>query len=130
MDLRTQITTSTATRQVDLALAPGDLFVRDGQVVVVLLAAHGGLEWLLADGSVERGDEQTFKGRALTPVDLGRVEGDFLGSLWQLASSREIPGQIRARAVQAAATRAGTEAEGQAARRWASRLFGGMEPVR
>lgn len=130
MDLRTGIAEDVYRQQKDLALAEGDLFIRDGQVVAITSEAPNELRWLTAAGEEEAGTREAFLSRALQPVTVGPPEANFIDSLWQLASAREIPGQVRAVAVQNAASRARSEMDRAIARRWASALFGGMEPLR
>lgn len=129
MSLSAGIFEATSSAQASLPIEAGDLFLRDGKVVAVL-RAEGEVAWLEADGAEKSGSLEAFKERALERLDLGSLQASFLDSLWQLASSREVPGQIRARAVQVASARARTEEERQLARQWAARLFGGMEPQR
>lgn len=129
-DLRAGIFASVQERQAGTSAEVGDVYIRDGAALLVTGRSEGVLGWRTAEGLDLVAPERDFLARAVDLVPAGGSPATYLDNVWQLASSANIPRDVRALAVQRAARRAVGEVDRLTVRRWASTLSAGMEPTR
>jgi hypothetical protein len=127
-DPRTAIFASVAKRQAGLDPQPGDVYLRDGEALIVSSRTESRVQWRSASGDDHADTLQGFRERAVESIDIAGG-GNYLDHVWQLASSTGIPRDVRALAVQRAARRA-QPAEALTVGRWARTLASGREPTR
>lgn len=129
-DPRAALFDSLARIQEEVSPRVGDVYLRDGDPLIVTARAEDELAFRTASGATVTANLRAFRTRAVEEVDSSGGAGSYIDNVWQLASSQGIPRDVRSLAVQKAARRAPSEGDALTVRRWASTLSSGREPTR